>query len=73
MKISEGLASLTFKPVANSNKFFAALMENNVAVNDSGCSEFYSSPPFAFLSNDQIINLFLNVFKTKKHVSMRST
>ena len=69
LKISEGLASLNFQAFCRQRQIYlAALTENNVAVNDSSCSEFYSNPLFAFPSNDQIINLFLSAFKTKKHL-----
>lgn len=69
LKISEGLASLNFQAFCRQRQIYlAALIENNVITDDSSCSEFYSNSLFAFPSNDQIINLFLNAFKTKKHL-----
>lgn len=45
LKISEGLASLNFQAFCRQRQIYlAALTENNVAVNDSSCSEFYSNP-----------------------------
>ena len=71
LKISEGLASLNFQAFCQQRLVYltAASENSNLAVQDhSSCYEFYSNPLFAFPSNDQTMNLFLNAFKKKKHL-----
>ena len=68
LTISEGLASLNFQAFCRHRQMYlAAADEHSTAVNSS-YSEFYSNQIFAFPSNDQIINLFLETFRRKKHL-----
>lgn len=69
LTISEGLASLNFRTFCRQRQVYlaAAFDENDVTVNSS-YSEFYNNPVYSFPSNDQIMSLFLETFRRKKHL-----
>lgn len=68
LTISEGLASLNFRTFCRQRQIYLAAANDHCTEVNSSYSEFYSNPVFAFPSNDQIINLFLETFRRKKHL-----
>lgn len=46
----------------------ATAKENNENYDSAGVDDFYENVLFSFPSNDQIMNLFLNLFNRNKHL-----
>ena len=69
LKISEGLAHLNFEEFCiMRNIYMATAKENNENYDSAGVDDFYENVLFSFPSNDQIMNLFLNLFNRNKHL-----
>lgn len=69
LKISEGLALLNFQEFCRMRNIYVAMAkETKENYDTSGVNDFYQNVLFSFLSNDQIMNLFLNLFNRNKHL-----
>ena len=69
LKISEGLAHLNFQEFCRMTNIYMAMeKETNKNYDSAGVDDFYENVLFSFPSNDQIMNLFLNLFNRNKHL-----
>ena len=69
LKISEGLAHLNFQEFCRMRNIYMAMeKETNENYDSAGVDDFYENVLFSFPSNDQIMNLFLNLFNRNKHL-----
>ena len=69
LKISEGLAHLNFQEFCRMrNIYMTTAKEINENSTSARVDDFYKNVLFSFPSNDQIMNLYLNLFNKNKHL-----